>query len=103
MKGGNMQIDIIWPRIVWQQFGAAIDMLENAMAACPDDLWGDPPVQEPAVWYLVYHTLFWLDFYLTALPEDFTPPAPFTLSELDPEGIMPERVYSKEELGTYLT
>lgn len=26
-------------KIIWQQFGAAIDMLNNAMNACPDDLW----------------------------------------------------------------
>ena len=32
----------------------------------------------------------------------FTPP-PFTLSEFDPIGRLPERVYAKEELITYLT
>ncbi|HEX5432121.1 MAG TPA: hypothetical protein VFW83_09155 [Bryobacteraceae bacterium] len=25
-----------------QQFGAAIDMLENAIGACPEALWSDP-------------------------------------------------------------
>ena len=25
---------------VWQQFGAAIDMLENAITACPEGVWG---------------------------------------------------------------
>jgi hypothetical protein len=25
--------------IIWQQFGAAIDTLENAMVACPESLW----------------------------------------------------------------
>jgi hypothetical protein len=29
-----------WKVIIWQQFGAAIDMLENAIEACPDNLWG---------------------------------------------------------------
>lgn len=24
---------------LWQQFGASIDMLENALLACPDELW----------------------------------------------------------------
>ncbi len=24
---------------LWQQFGAAIDMLENALVACPETLW----------------------------------------------------------------
>jgi uncharacterized damage-inducible protein DinB len=87
--------------ILWQQFGAAIDMLENAMLACPDELWGDRS-QEPEFWHLAYHTLFFLDFYLSDSIEEFTPPAPFTLSELDPAGVLPERVYTKEELQTYL-
>jgi len=87
--------------ILWQQLGAAIDMLEGAMQACPDDLWGDQS-QEPQFWYLVYHTIFFLDFYMSDSLEGFKPPAPFTLSELDPAGVLPERVYSKEELKTYL-
>jgi len=27
-------------KIIWQQFGAAIDMLENAIKACPEKVWG---------------------------------------------------------------
>jgi len=87
--------------ILWQQLGAAIDMLENAMHACSDELWGDH-TQHPQFWYIAYHTLFFLDFYLTDSVVEFTPPAPFTLSELDPKGMLPERVYTKEELQTYL-
>jgi hypothetical protein len=87
--------------IIWSQFGASIDMLENAINACPDELWGDR-TQNPKFWYLVYHTLFWLDFYLTTSAEEFIPPKPFTFSELDPEGLLPERVYTKDELLTYL-
>ncbi|HKW51541.1 MAG TPA: DinB family protein [Candidatus Eisenbacteria bacterium] len=90
-----------WKAIVWQQFGAAIDMLENAMRECPDDLWRDRSKQ-PEYWYLVYHTLFWLDFYLSAPDEGFTPPAPFTLDEMDPAGLIPERPYTKKELQAYL-
>lgn len=87
--------------ILWQQLGAAIDMLERAMQACPDDLWSDQS-QEPQFWYLAYHTIFFLDFYLSDSLEDFTPLAPFTLSELDPAGVLPERVYTKDELQSYL-
>ncbi len=46
--------------------------------------------------------LFYLDYYLTDEPESFLPPSPFTLSEFDPGGIMPVRVYSKKELLVYL-
>jgi DinB superfamily len=91
----------LFSEALWSQFGASIDMLENAIKACPDELWGDR-TQNPEFWFLVYHTLFWLDFYVTDSPDDFTPMAPFTLSELDPEGLLPERVYTKAELLTYL-
>jgi hypothetical protein len=87
--------------IIRSQFGAAIDMLANAIKACPEELWKDR-TQNPEYWYLVYHTLFWLDFYLTDCPDDFIPLTPFTLSELDPDGLLPERVYTKNELLTYL-
>jgi hypothetical protein len=86
---------------LWRQFGAAIDMLENAIVACPDEVWGDR-TQRPEFWYLAYHTLFWLDFYLSDSPEGFAPPAPFTLDEMDPAGLLPGRVYTKEELRNYL-
>jgi len=91
--------------IIWWQFGASIDALENALVACPDEVWGDPskrPESWHEFWYLTYHTLFWLDLYLHGAVEGFAPPAPFGLEELDPAGLMPERVYSKSELQTYL-
>jgi len=95
-------MDTIWRTILWQQFGAAIDMLENALVACPDNLWSDRSRRRPEFWYLVYHTLFWLDLYLSESAEGFAPPAPFTLDELDPAGLIPERPYTKNELQTYL-
>ena len=93
--------DDAWKLILRRQFGAAIDMLENAMAACPDALWGDR-ARQPEFWYVAYHTLFFLDLYLTGTLEGFAPPAPFTMSEVDPAGVMPERVYTKDELLAYL-
>jgi hypothetical protein len=83
------------------QFGAALDMLENAIRACPDSLWGDQK-RNPQFWYLAYHTIFYTDLYLSPGQEGFQPPAPYTLSEFDPSGLMPERVYSKDEMLVYL-
>jgi uncharacterized damage-inducible protein DinB len=94
-------MDAAWRMIIWQQFGAAIDMVENALLACPDDLWGDRS-KRPEFWYVVFHTLFFLDLYLSESDEGFAPPPPFTLTEMDPAGILPERVYTKQELRTYL-
>jgi len=85
--------------ILWQQFGAAIDMLENAVAVCPETLWNTPS----KFWYTAYHTLFFLDYYLsdeTQMEKDFLPPAPYTTSEFD-DGAMPERVYNRDELLSY--
>jgi DinB superfamily len=102
-------MDDFWKTVLCQQFGAAIDMLENAMRACPDDLWSNTE-EKPAwvkksvvgFWYVVYQTLFWLDFYLSDSEQGFVPPAPFTLDELDPAGLLPERPYTKDELQRYL-
>ena len=102
-------MDTTWRTIIWQQFGAAIDMLDNALRACPDPLWRDRlwnnPSEQPEssqFWYIAYHTLFWLDFYLSGSVEGFAPPAPFTLDELDPAGLLPERPYTRDELQAYL-
>ncbi len=105
-------MDPLWKNALWQQFGATIDMLENALLACPSTHWtgrlwsdhSDQPVPPEATtfWYLTYHTLFWLDLYLTGSEEGFAPSPPFTGHELDPEGFFPERVYTQDELHTYL-
>ncbi|MEO5893749.1 MAG: DinB family protein [Ferruginibacter sp.] len=91
-------MDNILKETLWKQFGASIDMLENALVLCPDNIWD----KETKFWYMAYHTLFFLDYYLTPKPANFLPPPPFTLSEFDPSGAMPERVYTREELLIYL-
>jgi len=88
--------------LIWHQFGAAIDMLENAMEICPDSLWGDRS-KRPEFWYVAFHTLFFLDLYLSDSDAGFLPPAPFTLDEMDERGLLPERVYTKDELRNYLS
>jgi hypothetical protein len=94
---------------IWQQFGASIDYLADTMNACPDSLWQAALWQTPGTrpefaqfWYVAYHTLFWLDLYLTGAEEGFVPPAPFTLIEQNEDGPLPERVYTKDELRAYL-
>jgi uncharacterized damage-inducible protein DinB len=101
-----------WSTALWRQFGAAIDMLENALVACPTSLWNqrlwsDPsdhpqPPEDAAFWSIIYHSLFWLDVYLTGSHKGFAPPAPFTLNALDPASVFPEQPYTKDELHGYL-
>ena len=86
MTRGGVQKDPLWRTALWRQFGAAIDMLENALLACPSThwnglLWSDYSDPEfAAFWSITYHTLFWLDVYLTGSREGFALPAPFTLT-----------------------
>ncbi|HEV3050008.1 MAG TPA: DinB family protein [Longimicrobium sp.] len=89
-----------WKSMVWRQFGAAIDMLENAIHACPDEVWGDR-TRQPQFWYVAYHTLFFLDLYLAPGVEGFAPPPPFTSGELE-DDVLPDRVYTRDELRAYL-
>jgi len=92
-----------WKSALQHQYVAALDMLENAIRACPEALWDDADTPVPQrFWYLAYHTLFWLDFYLSEREQGFAPPAPFTLGEMDPAGVYPERSYARSELLAYL-
>ena len=103
---------IIDNAMLWRQFAVAIDALEDALRACPAELWEarlweDEPDQWVAsgfstYWYLGYHTLFWLDLYLTGAEEGFAPPAPFGLVEMEAGEVLP-RTYTREELLGYLT
>jgi hypothetical protein len=44
MTLGGVQMDPLWRTALWQQFGATIDMLENALLACPST-----PLMEPLI------------------------------------------------------
>lgn len=102
---------IIDNNMLWRQFGAAIDAFGSVLRDCPDELWEkrvweDEPDQWVAAgfgafWYLCYHTLFWLDLYLTGAEEGFAPPAPFDLVEMEANETLP-RVYTRAELLAYL-
>ena len=101
-------MDPLWRTALWQQFGATIDMLENALLACPGTLWNERLWNDPEApaystfWSITHHTLFWLDFYLTGSLEGFAPPTPFTMDGPAPGRVLPEQPYTKEELHAYL-
>jgi hypothetical protein len=102
-----------WSTALWRQFGAAIEMLDDALAACPASLWTQrlwrepPPPWFPSqfgeFWYVSFHALVWLDLYLAGVPEEeFAPPAPFAPGEIDSVEAMPAQPYTKDELRAYL-
>ena len=95
-------MDTFWRIALWQQFGAALDMLENVLVACPETLWQEHlwiEAEGPdygTFWEITHHTLWWLDLYLTGCPRDeFIPPAPFEKSS-------PNQLYTKGDIHTYL-
>ena len=87
---------------IWQQFGAALDTLDEAIVACPDSLWAavlwddSEDVRYGQFWFIAYHTLFWLDLFLTGSSEGFLPPPPFV------RGTLPETPYPKATIRGYL-
>ena len=98
---------------LWRQYSSAIEMLDNALADCPDELWTrrvwplDPQPnftqQFAEFWHVGYHTLVWLDLYLAGVPEEeFSSPAPFVSGEIDAVESTPDLSYSKEMLRAYL-
>lgn len=91
-----------WKNTIWRQLGASMDMLENSIAECPEEIWYDGGRDFSSYWYIASHTVFWLDYYLSGGGKDFAPPSPFGLEELDPAGVIPESIYSKRQMLDYL-
>ena len=89
---------------LWKQFGAGIDMLKNAISLWPEEYWKS----DKRFFYVAYHCLIFLDYYLTIPPKNFSSPLPFTIvatGEIPEEAVddlTPNRIYSKKELLDYL-
>ncbi len=90
---------------LWTQFGASIDMLKNAILFCPNEYWRS----NKKLFYMSYHTLFFLDYYLTIPPDHFKSALPFYIGESESDidkdaidDIIPEKAYSRNELLEYL-
>ena len=99
----------LWKEILWHQFGATIETLQNALNACPEEFWhtrlwhaSEVRPEFTEFWYVAFHAIFWLDYYCSKSADGFTVPPPFTLSEFEMDAALPERVYTKQELQTYL-
>jgi hypothetical protein len=87
---------------LWQNFGAAIAMLRNAVAT--EEMWQE----KRQFFYLSYHTAIFLDYYLSRPPRDFSPMLPYALADPErlPPGaiddVLPLRHYRREEMEAYL-
>ena len=90
---------------IWQQFGAGITTLGNAIERCPEDLWNT----KKRFFYIAYHALILADYYLTIpAPEEFHSVLPFSFTEPDeiPDGVLgdmvPDKHYTQPEMLGYV-
>lgn len=58
--------------IIRSQYQAALEMLNQAITQCPDDLWADPKFKNQ-FWHIAYHALFYTHLYLQPSEDDFIP------------------------------
>lgn len=90
--------------ILWNQFGASIDMLINVVSNCPDNYF----VQNPRFYFIAFHSTIFLDYYLTIPPNDFLPLLAFTQKKLKDrpkesiDDLIPNKIYGKQEIVDYL-
>lgn len=97
-------MDIMVKEVLWNQFGASIDMLINAISICPDDYFES----NRRFYYIAFHSAIFLDYYSTLPPRDFLPLLSFTQKEPEErpkeaiDDLIPDRIYDKQELVEYL-
>lgn len=89
---------------LWKNFAASIDMLKNAITGWPEKYWDT----DKKFFYMAYHTIVFLDYYLAIPPKNFSSLLSYTLTEPHhiPEDaiddVVPDRIYNKKELLGYL-
>jgi hypothetical protein len=89
---------------IWHQFGASIDTLARALRAIPPAHWE----AQPRMRYMAYHTLLFLDYYLTVPPTHFAAGLPYRLVSMDEvpadalDDLLPARAYTQAECLAYL-
>jgi len=58
--------------VIQSQYQAALDMLRQAIVACPEPLW-DAAEDQNRFWRVAYHASFYTHLYLQLTMDDFTP------------------------------
>jgi hypothetical protein len=90
--------------ILWNQFGASIDMLINVISSCPEDYF----ITNQRFYYIAFHSTIFLDYYSSIPPKDFSPLLSFTQKEPTErpkeaiDDLIPNKIYSKQEIVEYL-
>jgi hypothetical protein len=97
-------MDTIFKDCLCKNFLAAIDMFKSVVGLCPDVLWE----HEKKFFYLTYHTIIFLDYYLSSPVKEFSPLLDYTIRNADSlpseavDDVIPNRFYAKKEILDYL-
>lgn len=97
-------MDKMIKEILWNQFGASIDMLINAIINCPDDYFNT----NKRFYFIAFHSTIFLDYYLSISPKEFFPLLSFTQKNKEDrpkeaiDDLIPNKTYSKQEIVEYL-
>lgn len=59
-------------QVIVSQYQAALAMLKQTIAQCPDTLW-DNPADKTRFWHIAYHALFYTHLYVQEIEATFTP------------------------------
>jgi hypothetical protein len=88
-------------KILTGQFEAALCMLHDCVRKCPPEHW-DAQIARFTFWHVAYHTLCFVDLYLSPSDTSFEPRAihPLGLRELIAE--FPSRRFTPEEITAYV-
>ncbi len=82
-------------------YNAVFSMLRETLSLCPDELWDDRTLGEPPFWQQLYHTLWWLDFYISESPGSFQ--RPLIAGEMDHRmGDAAGPVPARQQIADYL-
>lgn len=93
-------MDSVTSKILWKNVAACIDMFGSCIGHCPAPLWQS----NDRFFYLSYHCLVFLDYYLSFPVASYTPVLPYTLADMNqlPAGaiddVQPTRRYTQEEI-----
>ncbi len=59
-------------KVIQSQYLAAMEMLKQALAKCPDSFW-NAPKDRNKFWHVAYHAIFYTHLYLQDAEKDFKP------------------------------
>ena len=91
-------------KVLWNQFGASIDMLVHVISSSPEGYFQ----RNLRFYYIAFHSTIFLDYYLTLPPSDFSPLLSFTAKAPQDrpveavDDLIPDCIYSKQDLLDYL-